>query len=119
MVTSMRKLQELVKIARLRADRDLAAFAALAAQLHAAQAKAEGIRAELGTCFGHEAPTTLTQARFANHLAHQLSRELDRSQVEIEHLTSRVESSRRHAAQELGRAEALQQISRAATRHKG
>jgi hypothetical protein len=119
MVMSTRKLNGLEKIARLRAERDLAAFSALAAGLHAAQEKAEGIRAELGICFGSAAPSTLAQARFANHLAHQLSRDLDRSQVEIERLTSQVDNSRRQAAQELGRAEALRQLSRAASRPKG
>ncbi|WP_411837853.1 hypothetical protein [Paracoccus sp. ME4] len=107
MVTKIRQLQQLEQIARMKAERELKAFAAFNAHMTAARQRIDALQAALTQSYDSTAPLTLPEARIANAQAGRAARELRHADSEMQRLQPRFDLARQHAAREFGRAEAL------------
>ena len=107
MVTKISQLQQLEQIARMKAERELKAFAAFNAHMTAARQRIDALQAALTQSYDSTAPLTLPEARIANAQAGRAARELRHADSEMQRLQPRFDLARQHAAREFGRAEAL------------
>ncbi|QBX33476.1 hypothetical protein E4191_01155 [Paracoccus liaowanqingii] len=107
MVDRIAQLQQLERIARLRAERELKSFAAFNAHMIRARQHADGLRMALAQSYDSTAPLTLPEARLANAQAGRAARELRHADQELQRLAPKFEVARQQAAREFGRAEVL------------
>lgn len=117
MVSDRRKLHELEKIARLKAERELKKFAAFNAHMKAARQRVDALRAALDQSYRSTAPLSLAEARMANAQAGRAARDLQKADRELERMKPRFEVARREAAREFGRAEVLLELARRQALH--
>lgn len=107
MVDTIKQLQQLEQIARLRADRQLKTFAAFNAHMTAARQRIVSLQSALSQSYDSTAPLTLPEARLANAQAGRAARELRHADQEMQRMLPRFQIARQQAAREFGRAEAL------------
>lgn len=115
-----RKISELERLARLRADRELKKYAAFRAHVEAAQKVVSSARKAMEQSYRSTAPLTVSEARMANAQAGRSARDLRRAEMELQRMKPRFEQARLAAAREFGRAEALRDLAaRAKVRDAG
>lgn len=107
MVDTIKQLQQLEQIARLRADRQLKTFAAFNAHMTAARQRIVSLQSALSQSYDSTAPLTLPEARLATAQAGRAARELRHADQEMQRMLPRFQIARQQAAREFGRAEAL------------
>jgi len=106
-VDRIKQLAQLEGIARIKAERQLKAFAAFALHMNAAHQRADAMRTSLAQSYASTAPLTIPEARTANAQAGRAARELRHADQELQRLQPRFDAARKVAATEFGRAEAL------------
>lgn len=107
MVDKVKQLQQLERIARLKAERQLKTFAAFNAHIVVARQRIDALQAQLTQSYDSVAPLTLPEARVANAQAGRAARELRHADLELQRMMPRFQIARQLAAREFGRAEAL------------
>ncbi|MBK4215003.1 hypothetical protein JJJ17_03585 [Paracoccus caeni] len=107
MVSAAGKLAALERIARLKAERELKAFAAFKAHMTALEGRAQAMHVALRQSYDSAAPLSVGEARIANAQAGRSARELRQAERDIAALTPRFDIARAKAAREFGRAEVL------------
>lgn len=107
MVDKIKQLQQLERIARLKAERQLKTFAAFNAHMTVARQRIDSLQATLARSYDSTAPLTLPEARIANAQAGRAARELRHADQEMQRMLPRFQIARQQAAREFGRAEAL------------
>lgn len=107
MVTDSKKLAQLERIARIKAEQELKRFAAFQVTMAQAQRHADAMRTALEQSYRSEAPLTVAEARIASAQAARSARELQQAEQEVARMQPRFDAARREAAREFGRAEVL------------
>lgn len=107
MVGAARKLAQLERIARLKAEQELKKLAAFSLHMNAARQRVDGLQQALDQSYRSVAPLSVSEARMANAQAGRAARELRRADQDLARMTPRFEVARQDAAREFGRAEAL------------
>ncbi|MDO5704152.1 MAG: hypothetical protein Q4G49_03645 [Paracoccus sp. (in: a-proteobacteria)] len=118
MVKKIKQLQQLEKVARIKADLELRKFAAFNAHVTAARANIASLEAALQQSYRATAPLAVSEARMANAQAGRAAREIRKATADLERMMPRFEAARATASREFGRAEALYNLAAAAMRHK-
>lgn len=115
MVDQAKALAALERIARLKADLELAKFAAFQKHVTVARQQVDSAQAALTQSYRSTAPLSIAEARMANVQAARSARELRKADLALARLLPRFDVARKEAAREFGRAEALREI---ALRHR-
>ncbi|RJE79278.1 hypothetical protein [Paracoccus sp. JM45] len=118
MVDRIKQLAQLEGIARIKAERQLKAFAAFALHMNAAHQRADAMRTSLAQSYSSIAPLTIPEARAANAQARRSARELRHADQELQRLQPRFDAARKVAATDFGRAEALLALAAQERRHR-
>ena len=110
MVGQHKKLAQLERLARLKAERELKKFAAFNQHMLKTRQHVASLQTALQQCYENSAPLSVPAARVASAQSARSARELARAQAELERIKPRFEKTRSQAAREFGRAEVLLQL---------
>ena len=119
MVGQGRKLAQLERIARLKAEQELKKLAAFSLHMTAAREQVAALQSALDQSYASVAPLSVSEARMANAQAGRAARELRRADQELARMTPRFEAARRDAAREFGRAQILLELAKRQTDKAG
>ena len=119
MVGQGRKLAQLERIARLKAEQELKKLAAFSHHMTAAREQVAALQFALDQSYASVAPLSVSEARMANAQAGRAARELRRADQELARMTPRFEAARRDAAREFGRAQILLELAKRQTDKAG
>ncbi|MFI0396489.1 hypothetical protein [Paracoccus jiaweipingae] len=110
MVKKADKLDELARVANLKAEQELRKYAAFRANMQALHQRLDGLGQQIGAVHAQPAPQNVAQLRAAADQAHRLTQSLLRAEAELAQLQPRFDAMRQQAASAWGRVEVLRKL---------